>query len=69
MVVKVGKNIREEYANLVAVSASESEYCLDFALVEPSGQEAKVVARLILTPKVVEQLRDILDRQLKEGKV
>jgi len=40
-----------KYSNFVIVSHSPEEFVLDFAHILPGKEEAKVIARIIMTPK------------------
>lgn len=44
------------YSNLVIISHSTSEFIVDFALVLPGIQKAKIKSRIILTPEHAKRL-------------
>ena len=39
------------YSNFVIISHSQEEFIIDFARIMPGKEEAKVVSRIIMTPK------------------
>ncbi len=39
------------YSNFVIISHSQEEFIVDFARIMPGKEEAKVVSRIIMTPK------------------
>ncbi len=48
---------RGQYANLALLNHSESEFVLDFAFIQPgASQSARVVSRVITTPKHAKRL-------------
>lgn len=55
--VELGPEVAQgEYANLVIISHSTSEFVLDFAAVLPGVPKAKVKSRVILAPEHAKRL-------------
>ena len=44
------------YANLVLINHTENEFLLDFAFLQPTGDRAKVRARVISSPRHTKRL-------------
>ncbi len=49
------------YANLAMVAHGESEFVLDFMFLQPGRGEAKVGARVVLSPRQTKRLLSALD--------
>ena len=47
---------RGHYANLALINHSENEFILDFAFMQPGAHAARVVSRVISTPKHAKRL-------------
>ena len=45
-----------KYANMAMVNHSETEFTLDFVYVQPQQPRAKVISRIITTPKHLKRL-------------
>ncbi len=57
MNIELGEDVAQgEYANLVIISHSTSEFVLDFAALMPGVPKAKVKSRIILTPEHAKRL-------------
>ncbi len=55
--MELGEEVAQgEYANLVVISHSTSEFVLDFAAMMPGVPKAKVKSRIILTPEHAKRL-------------
>jgi hypothetical protein len=54
------------YSNLVIISHSPSEFVLDFVLVMPNVEQARVKSRIILTPDHAKKLLDALQDNVKK---
>ncbi len=55
--IELGEEVAQgEYANLVIISHSSSEFVLDFAALMPGVPKAKVKSRIILTPEHAKRL-------------
>jgi Protein of unknown function (DUF3467) len=52
------------YANLVLINHTENEFLLDFAFLQPGSPKAKVVARIISSPKHTKRLLRALQKNL-----
>jgi hypothetical protein len=53
------------YANLALVNHSENEFVLDFAFLQPGSPEAKVISRLISSPRHTKRFLKALQRNLE----
>lgn len=53
-----------QYANLVLINHSENEFVLDFAFVQPTGQRAKVGARVIVSPRQMKRMMSAMKTNL-----
>lgn len=53
------------YANLALVNHSENEFVLDFAFLQPGSQQAKVIARLISSPRHTKRFLLALQKNLE----
>ena len=54
------------YSNLAMIAHSPSEFILDFARVMPGLPQAKVMARIIMTPTHAKILKKALEDNLKK---
>jgi Protein of unknown function (DUF3467) len=53
------------YSNLVLINHTENEFLLDFAFLQPGNPKAKVVARIISSPKHTKRLLRALQKNLE----
>jgi hypothetical protein len=53
------------YANLVLINHTENEFLLDFAFLQPGSPKAKVVSRIISSPKHTKRLLRALQKNLE----
>ena len=53
------------YANLVLINHSENEFLLDFAFLQPTGDRAKVCARIISSPRHTKRLLLALQKNME----
>lgn len=54
-----------EYANLVLIAHSTSEFVVDFIRMMPGAPKAKVKARVILTPEHAKRLLSALEENIQ----
>ncbi|QKG57746.1 DUF3467 domain-containing protein [Hymenobacter sp. BRD128] len=54
-----------EYANLVLIAHSTSEFVVDFIRMMPGAPKAKVKARIILTPEHAKRLLSALEENIQ----
>ena len=54
------------YANLAFITHSETEFIMDFALLQPQGPKAKVTARVITSPAHMKRLIIALQDNVKK---
>jgi len=54
------------YANGVGIHHTPSEFILDFLRILPGAKQAKVFARIIMTPQNIMLLRTALDENIKK---
>jgi hypothetical protein len=54
------------YSNLAMIAHSPSEFILDFARVMPGLPQAKVMARIIMTPTHAKILKNALEENIKK---
>lgn len=47
---------RGNYANLALINHAQSEFVLDFAFMQPGAQSARIVSRVITTPRHAKRL-------------
>jgi hypothetical protein len=52
------------YSNLVLINHTENEFLLDFAFLQPGNPKAKVVARIISSPRHTKRLLRALQKNL-----
>jgi hypothetical protein len=52
------------YSNLVMINHSENEFVLDFAFLPPGNPRAKVLARVISSPRHTKRLLDALSKNM-----
>ena len=52
------------YSNLVLINHTENEFLLDFAFLQPGNPKAKVVARIISSPKHTKRLLRALQKNI-----
>ena len=52
------------YSNLVVTSASQEEFILDFAFIQPHVKRAKVKSRIILSPRNAKKLMFLLQKNV-----
>jgi Protein of unknown function (DUF3467) len=52
------------YSNLVLINHTENEFLLDFAFLQPGNPKAKVVARIISSPRHTKRLVRALQKNL-----
>ena len=52
------------YANLVLINHTENEFLLDFAFLQPGNPKAKVVARIISSPRHTKRLLRALQKNV-----
>lgn len=62
--VKIPPDLEAIYSNLVMLTHSPSEVVFDFARLLPRSPQAKVYARIIMTPMNAKLLRKALDENL-----
>lgn len=53
------------YANLVLINHSENEFLLDFAFLQPTGDRARVCARVISSPRHTKRLIRALQKNME----
>ena len=53
------------YSNLVLINHTENEFLLDFAFLQPGNARAKVVSRIISSPKHTKRLLRALEKNLE----
>ena len=53
------------YANLVLINHAENEFLLDFAFLPPAGEEARVRARIISSPRHTKRLLQALQKNME----
>ena len=53
------------YSNLVLINHTENEFLLDFAFLQPGNPKAKVVARIISSPRHTKRLLRALQKNLE----
>jgi hypothetical protein len=54
------------YANIAMVSHNETEFTMDYAYAQPQKPAALVRARVIVSPKHMKQLIDVLSTQVAQ---
>ena len=54
------------YSNLVISNFSQEEFFLDFAFIQPQIKKGKVLSRVILTPRNIKLLLQLLQAQIGE---
>jgi hypothetical protein len=52
------------YSNLVLINHSENEFFLDFAFIQPGNPKAKVLARILSSPRHTKRLLRALKKNL-----
>lgn len=52
------------YSNLVLINHTENEFLLDFAFLQPGNPKAKVVARIISSPRHTKRLLRALQKNI-----
>jgi hypothetical protein len=63
--VKIDPELEGTYANLVLLAHSPSEFILDFARLLPGIAQAKVQARIIMTPQNAKSLLRALEARVE----
>ena len=53
------------YSNLVLINHSENEFLLDFAFLQPGNPKAKVVSRIISSPRHTKRFLRALEKNLE----
>jgi hypothetical protein len=53
------------YSNLVLINHTENEFLLDFAFLQPGNPKAKVVARIISSPRHTKRLLRALQKNIE----
>ena len=53
------------YSNLVLINHTENEFVLDFAFLQPNNARAKVIARVISSPRHTKRLLAALQKNLE----
>ena len=53
------------YSNLVLINHTENEFLLDFAFLQPGSPKAKVVSRIISSPKHTKRLVRALQKNIE----
>jgi hypothetical protein len=54
-----------KYSNLVLMNHTENEFVLDFAFIQPGTNRAKVIARVINSPKHTKRLLKALEHNIR----
>jgi hypothetical protein len=54
-----------QYANLVLINHTDSEFLLDFAFLQPATPRAKVCARIISSPRHTKRLLRALQKNIE----
>lgn len=54
------------YSNLAISNYSQEEFILDFSFLQPQNQKAKVRSRVIISPRNLKKLAQLLTAQIKE---
>jgi hypothetical protein len=54
-----------KYANLALVNHSENEFVLDFAFLQPGAPQAKVISRLISSPRHTKRFLQALQKNIE----
>ena len=64
--LEIHASVNATYANFVLISHSPSEFVLDFAQILPGVPQARVFARIVLTPTNAKLLYDALGANLEK---